>query len=1271
MLKHEKIIRRMSLKDKITFLFSSLKFRNSELEDFEFPLFNISDEVSFVNKDQTKLVLSNKAIASTWNKNTFNDVYMQVSKNLLTNGILQIFSIDGNVQNNNISEDFFLNLQLQKEGIKVLRKNKSLTCLSLIDYKPDLNKDFETSSSIFESIFKSTGVDAVLVSTVNDYKDVKNKVNFDGYFFGYTNSIQEAIKFLNAGSVVTFIDDIDEEDLQREIVQAMNEYAYSSKGLKDEMITKETFKMRIDEGEITSIDIIDKGCNQLIELFVELSRRNGDDCINNNVSSFTSFNKHVALEDCAEQSVILLKNDESILPLKHKTRVAILGDAINQSYSTFAKEKNPLDYIKKCEELVSIGYAQGYMLNHPTDAILVNDAYNLAISADVSIVYLSIDKNGRVPANQLTLLNTLKKNGIKIIGVLNNPETKDFSYVDYCDAAIFSYYERNSNAKAVLDVIIGEINPSGKLVETVLVGEKPNDGEIVPLYSRNLEYKFPFGYGLSYTSFEYSNLEVDEKGVRFTVMNIGNSAGYTTPQLYIQCKDSKHALRNKLLRGFDKVYLRKGEATKVFIPFTENTFRYYNAEKKLYGVEKGEYHISIGESYADTKLEKNIFLEDYLYGDEAYRSIRDVNFNNVDNQYEEFMGINDGSEIVIKDKFSKKTRLVITGAVAALFVLCDVFVLISYWISFGLKLDAFSSVMLILILLILLLATAFVVYFVKQKEVVVNDDVNGTLTEIVEEVNEFYTETKEVYATYVPPVEEEEIVKEISENPEYEETVEQETKEEIERKYVANYESKDTSITFNDYNSIEELCSQFMTYTRSKGVAIEIESARRLWSAVLSSKLVFLSSNDNELLKVVIQCLIEYLGSNTFIQEASNRWKKTKDTLWKKTRVEFLPTNFANSLNNACNSKECLNIVPLVNVRIENLFYYFNDFIENANNPLSEIKIELNENETIILPKNICYILVPADPSFYDNLPYYISNISFEVNLILDKIEPEEAMDIKHISYKNLLEIISSGKEKFFMSESKWKNFDEFEDAVSKTDNFVIGNKATLQIESFVSSYLECGGDVNDINDVIFITKIIPMMKSTSLYKNETGEKDLVSLIQNVFENDDMTSSIKACKRIEMVTPFEVPDESDESEENYEEAKEAPIDLVISNDDKLSIEISNVIDDGTNVENKETTKDVEVIENSIIENKEEEKVSELEEISEDSPKEEPESIQEEPKTKTKTKKEPKKTTRKSKKDVDIKDDDKNVVEEAKLEETSNIDKSSINENKTTNEEGDA
>ena len=138
-------------------------------------------------------------------------------------GILQIFSIDGNVQNNNISEDFFLNLQLQKEGIKVLRKNKSLTCLSLIDYKPDLNKDFETSSSIFESIFKSTGVDAVLVSTVNDYKDVKNKVNFDGYFFGYTNSIQEAIKFLNAGSVVTFIDDIDEEDLQREIVQAMNE----------------------------------------------------------------------------------------------------------------------------------------------------------------------------------------------------------------------------------------------------------------------------------------------------------------------------------------------------------------------------------------------------------------------------------------------------------------------------------------------------------------------------------------------------------------------------------------------------------------------------------------------------------------------------------------------------------------------------------------------------------------------------------------------------------------------------------------------------------------------------------------------------------------------------------------------------------------------------------------------------------------------------------------------------------------------------------------
>lgn len=1261
----------MSLKDKITFLFSSLKFRNSELEDFEFPLFNISDEVSFVNKDQTKLILSNKAIASTWNKNTFKDVYMQVSKNLNTNGILQIFSVEGNVQNNNISEDFFLNLQLQKEGIRVLRKNKSLTCLSLIDYRPDQNKDFETTSSIYESIFKSTGVDSVLVSTVSDFKDLKSKVNFDGYFFGYTNSIREAIKFLNAGSVVTFIDDIDEEELQREIVQAMNDYAYSSKGLKDEMITKETFKMKVDEGEITSVDIIDKGCNQLIELFVELSRRNGDECVNNSASSFTSFNKHVALEDCAEQSVILLKNDDSILPLKHKTRVAVLGDAINQNYNTFAKEKNPLDYIKKCEELVPVGYAQGYMLNHPTDAILVNDAYNLAISADVSIVYLSIDKNGRVPANQLTLLNTLKKNGIKIIGVLNNPETKDFSYVDYCDAAIFSYYERNFNAKAVLDVILGEINPSGKLIETVLVGEKPNDGEIVPLYSRNLECKFPFGYGLSYTSFEYSNLEVDEKGVRFTAMNVGNSAGYTTPQLYIQCKESKHALRNKLLRGFDKIYLRKGEATKVFIPFTENTFRYYNADKKIYGVEKGEYQITIGESSSDVKLEKSIFLENYLYGDEVYRSIKDVNFENVEDQYEEFMGLNNGQEVYLKDKFTKKMRIVITSVVTALLVICDLFVVISYWLSFGFIFDAFASVMLILILLILLMATGFIVFFLKQKDVVVDDDVNGTLTEIVEEVDEFYTETKEVYATYVPPVEEEEIVKEISENPEYEEeVVEQEVKaEEIERKYVANYESKSTSITFNDYNSIEELCNQFMAFTRSKGVAIEIESARRLWSAVLSSKLVFLSANDNELLNTTIQCLIEYLGSNTFIQEASNRWKKTKDTLWKKTRVEFLPTNFANSLNNAANSKECLNIIPLVNVRIENLFYYFNDFIENANNPLSEIKIELNENDTIVLPNNVCYILVPADPSFYDNLPYYISNISFEVNLILEKVEPEEAIDIKHISYKNLLEIISNGKEKFFMNESKWKNFDEFEDAVSKTDSFVIGNKATLQIEGFVSSYLECGGDINDINDVVFLTKIIPMMKSTSLYKNDNGEKELISLIQNVFENDDMSSSITACKRIEMVTPFDVPDESDDNEENYEDAKEETIDLEVTNEEKMSIEIDNVLDvDAPNESTISEEKETDIISESVIETKEEtiEKGEEIEEKTSEVTKEE------------KPKKEVKRATRKSKKEketvsdeISANESDKVVEEEKKTDEISqDLNETSSNDEKNKSEEAD-
>ena len=125
--------------------------------------------------------------------------------------------------------------------------------------------------------------------------------------------------------------------------------------------------------------------------------------------------------------------------------------------------------------------------------------------------------------------------------------------------------------------------------------------------------------------------------------------------------------------------------------------------------------------------------------------------------------------------------------------------------------------------------------------------------------------------------------------------------------------------------------------------------------------------------------------------------------------------------------KDCLNIIALTNVRLENLFYYFNDFIENANNPINDVKISLNETTTITLPKNICYILVPEDNSYYDNLPYYVSNIAFEVNVVLEKIEKVPSdKEFKHIKYENLLDIIAQSKEKFYLDENKWKIFDEF-----------------------------------------------------------------------------------------------------------------------------------------------------------------------------------------------------------------------------------------------------
>ena len=175
----------------------------------------------------------------------------------------------------------------------------------------------------------------------------------------------------------------------------------------------------------------------------------------------------------------------------------------------------------------------------------------------------------------------------------------------------------------MLDILTGKVNPSGRLNETYPVRYEDTPAfRYFPSEERNSEYReglyvgyryydtskvrvmYPFGFGLSYTEFEYSDIKVDDAGVIFTVTNTGAVDGAEVSQLYAGMKDAKVYRPEKELKGFAKVFLKAGESKEVRIDFDDKTFRYWNVRTNAWEVEGGVYRIMVGASCAISVLKQ-------------------------------------------------------------------------------------------------------------------------------------------------------------------------------------------------------------------------------------------------------------------------------------------------------------------------------------------------------------------------------------------------------------------------------------------------------------------------------------------------------------------------------------------------------------------------------------------------------------------------------------------------------------------------------------------
>lgn len=354
---------------------------------------------------------------------------------------------------------------------------------------------------------------------------------------------------------------------------------------------------------------------------------------------------HDLARKAAEESIVLLKNDHHILPLKPGTKVAVIGDfaqkpryqGAGSSVVNPTKLETTLDVINQFP-LEQVGFAPGYLRSGKIDQEYEREAIALAKKADIVLLYIGLDEISEsegldrshmsIPKNQLSLLKKVSTVNKHVIAVLSGGSSIEMNWIDQCEAVVHGYLGGQAGASAMLRVITGEVNPSGKLNETYPLKYKDTpSAPYFPAKERNAEYReglyvgyrffetaekpvrFPFGFGLSYTKFSYSDLKVSEKEAVFTLTNTGEADGAEVAQLYVSAKCRGVYRPAKELKGFAKVFLKAGESKRVTIPLDDKAFRYFHMDTGKYEVETGVYQILIGSSCADIRLLDSVSIQ--------------------------------------------------------------------------------------------------------------------------------------------------------------------------------------------------------------------------------------------------------------------------------------------------------------------------------------------------------------------------------------------------------------------------------------------------------------------------------------------------------------------------------------------------------------------------------------------------------------------------------------------------------------------------------------
>ena len=392
----------------------------------------------------------------------------------------------------------------------------------------------------------------------------------------------------------------------------------------------------VQSGKITEADV-DARLDELLTLVLDTSA-----AVQKHSRSFDADAHHALARRAAAESAVLLKNNGGILPLAAGARVAVIGDFAEtpryQGAGSSAVNSIKVDTLLDClaqSGLQCAGFAAGFDRQGRPDADKKAQAVALAQKADTVLLCLGLDEikesegldrvDMKLADNQIELLQAVEQANPNTVVVLNAGASLETPWLAHCRALVYGALGGQAGAGAMVDVLTGKVNPGGKLAETWANAyeETPAKDNFAGA-GRTVQYReglyvgyryyqtagvpvaFPFGYGLSYTSFAYSDLKVTADSVSLTVTNTGARDGAEIVQVYIAKPGAEIFRPAQELKAFARVPLAAGESRTVTLPLDDKAFRYWNTRTDCWEVEGGRYEVRVGASSADIRLTANV-----------------------------------------------------------------------------------------------------------------------------------------------------------------------------------------------------------------------------------------------------------------------------------------------------------------------------------------------------------------------------------------------------------------------------------------------------------------------------------------------------------------------------------------------------------------------------------------------------------------------------------------------------------------------------------------